>query len=202
MFKAKGAMKKILVAVDDTKASKSVLSVLNSVVRPPEEVILLHVERLEGTSLMIDMLGDAELSTLKDSLRGTEHKEELDRKAEKILNYYKKELENNGLIGVKTMMREGVPAEEILKVAEKEEVELIILGYSGSKGLKRLIAGSVIRDVGKNAKAPVLMARKIAGLEEASIWKDTYYAVSLATVVALFIFLLGIILEKVFLPYK
>ncbi|MDO9288821.1 MAG: universal stress protein, partial [Thermodesulfovibrionales bacterium] len=109
-------MKKILVAVDDTKGSKAVLAVFRNLVRPPEEVVLLHVERLEGRSLMIDMLGEAELSTLRESLKGTEYKEELDRKAEKILSYYRKELENSGLISVKTVIRDGIPAEEILKV--------------------------------------------------------------------------------------
>ena len=57
-------MKKILVAVDDTKGSEAVLTIFRNLVRPPEEVILLHVQRLEGRSLMIDMLGEAELATL------------------------------------------------------------------------------------------------------------------------------------------
>ena len=75
-------MKKVLIAVDDTKGSKAVLSVFKNLVRPPQDVWLLHVQRLEGKSLMIDMLGEAELSTLRESLKGTEYKEELDRKSE------------------------------------------------------------------------------------------------------------------------
>jgi len=70
---------------------------------------------------MIDMLGEAELSTLRESLRGTEYKEELDRKSEQILNYYKRELEDGGLISIRTMIRDGVEADEILKVAEDEK---------------------------------------------------------------------------------
>jgi hypothetical protein len=57
-------------AVDDTKGSKSVLSVFKNLVRPPEEVVLLHVERLEGKTLMIDMLSECEITTLKESLNG------------------------------------------------------------------------------------------------------------------------------------
>ncbi len=152
-------MKKILVAVDNTKGSKAVLSVFKNLVRPPEKVILLHVERLEGRSLMIDMLGDAELSTLRESLKGTAYKEKLDRKAEKILNYYKKELEDGGLISVKTVIREGIPVDEIIKVAEEEGVELIITGFNGKEGLNRLITGCVSKDVERNAKVPVLVAR-------------------------------------------
>jgi nucleotide-binding universal stress UspA family protein len=166
-------MKKVLIAVDDSKASESVISVFDNLVRPPEEVILLHVERLQGRSLMIDMLGEAELSTLKESLRGTEYKEELDRKAEKILNYYKKKFEDGGLIYVRTMVREGIPSEEIARAAEEENVELVIVGYSGKKGLNRLITGCVSKDVEKSSKVPVIVAREKAeeetlGLREAA----------------------------------
>lgn len=163
-------MKKILVAVDDTKGSKALLSVFKNLVRPPESVILLHVERLEGRSLMIDMLGEAELSTLKESLKGTDYKEKLDRKAEKILNFYKKELENGGLVSIKTMIREGIPAEEILKVAEEEGVEMIIMGCNGKKGLNRLITGCVSKDVERSSSIPVLVAKEdtegVCGVKE------------------------------------
>lgn len=152
-------MKKILIAVDETSGSKAVLSVFNNLVRPPEEVLLLHVERLEGKSLMIDMLGEAELATLKESLKGTEHKEKLDKKAEQVLNYFKKELESSGLINIRTVIREGIPADEILKVAEQENVDLIIVGDNGKKGLVRLITGCVSKEVEKHATVPVLVGK-------------------------------------------
>lgn len=152
-------MKKVLIAVDETKGSKAVLSVFKNLVRPPQEVLLLHVERLEGKSIMIDMLGQAELSTLKESLKGTEYKEELDRNAQKILNYYKRELEDGGLITVRTLIREGIPADEISKVAEEENVDLIIMGSNGKKGLMRLVTGCVSKEVENNSTVPVLVAK-------------------------------------------
>ncbi|KAF0145511.1 MAG: hypothetical protein FD156_792 [Nitrospirae bacterium] len=164
-------MKKILVAVDDSKGSKSVLSVFKNLVRPPEKVILLHVERLLGGSLMIDMLGEAELSTLRESLKGTEYKEELDRKAENILSYYRKELENSGLITIKTVIRDGIPAEEILKVAEEEGVDLIVTGFNEKQGVHRLITGCVSKEVERNANVPVLVAKDTAD-EKVYDWKE------------------------------
>jgi len=152
-------MKKVLIAVDDTKGSKAVLSVFKNLVRPPEEVVLLHVERLEGKSLMIDMLSESEISTLKESLKGTDHKEELDRNAQKILNYYKKEMEDGGLISVRTLIREGIPGDEITKVAEEENVDLIIVGSNGKKGFMRLLTGCVSKEVEKNATVPVFVAK-------------------------------------------
>lgn len=188
-------MKKVLIAVDGTKASKAVITTFHNSVQQPEEVILLHVEKLEGRSLMIDMLGDAEISTLKDALKETEYKRALDAKAEKILNYYKRELGGSGVFSVKTVIRDGIPAEEILEVAKEEGVELIILGYSARKGLNRLIAGSVGRDVGRDAKVPVLVARRANMCEEPYTWRDAFAAVSVTTAIIFGLFLLGVILQ-------
>jgi nucleotide-binding universal stress UspA family protein len=162
-------MKKILIAVDDTQGSKAVLSVFHNMVRPPEEVVLVHVERLQGRSLMIDMLGEAEIATLKEAMQGTEYQEALDRKAEKILNFYRKELENGGLVSVKSVVRSGIPSEEILKVAGEEDVDLIITGCNGGKGLTRLVTGCVSKDIRKDAPVPVLVAKPGAG-DEAHCW--------------------------------
>lgn len=195
-------MEKVLVAVDGTRGSKDALSLFDNLVRLPEEVVLLHVERLEGNSLMIDMLGEAELSTLREELKGSEHKKELDRKATGILERCRKRLEGKGSVNVRTVIRDGVPAGEILRVAKEENVELIIIGCGESKALNRFISGSVARDVEKRAKVPVLVARKPAAWKGTTIWKDTFYAVSLAAAVALFVFVVGIALEKMFLPYQ
>lgn len=152
-------MKKVLIAVDETEGSKAVLSVFQNMVRPPETVVLVHVQQLEGKSLMIDMLGEAEMSTLRESLKGTEYKQALDRKSEKILNFYRKELENGGLVSVKTVVRDGVPSEEILKVAQEEGVDLLITGYNGKTMMQRLLTGSVSKEMEKKAPVPVLVAK-------------------------------------------
>jgi nucleotide-binding universal stress UspA family protein len=164
-------MNKLLIAVDDTKGSKNVLGVFQNLVKPPQEVLLLHVQRLEGRSLMIDMLSDSEVSTLKESLQGTEYKEKLDRHSEKILNYYRKEFENSGLFSVRTIIREGVPADEILKVADEENVDLIVVGSNGKRGLNRLITGCVSHEVERNASVPVIVEKpekeeKVHGIKE------------------------------------
>lgn len=196
-------MKKVLLAVDDTKGSKAVLLVFHYFVMTPVEVILLHVERLEGKSLMIDMLGEPELSTLKESLKGTEYKEALDKKAENILNIYKQELKNNGVANVNAMIREGNPAEEILKAAEEESVELIIMGYSGGKWLNRLITGSVTKEVEKNAKVPVLIAKKPFVAEAVYTSRSAYSAIIATTAVVFGLFFLGLFLiEVIFQKWK
>lgn len=188
-------MNTVLIAVDDTKASKAVISSYRNLVSHPENVILLYAQRLEGRSLMIDMLGDAEISTLRETLKDTEHKEKLDKKAENVLGYYKRELEDDSAVSIKTVIRAGHPAEEILKVADEEAVELIILGVSGRKGLSRLIAGNIDAEVGKKAKVPVLLAKRANICEEPYTWSDALAAISVTAAVLIGLFLLGVIFE-------
>jgi nucleotide-binding universal stress UspA family protein len=162
-------MKKVLIAVDEIEGSKAILSVFRNMVRPPKSVVLVHVQRLEGRSMMIDMLGDAELNALRESLEGTEYKESLDRKSEKILNFYQKELENGGLVSVKTVVSSGIPSEEILKIAQNEEVDLIVTGYSGKSFMQRMVTGSISEDLKKIAPVPVLVAKRPT-VEEKYAW--------------------------------
>lgn len=189
-------MKKILIAVDDSRTSREVLSTCASAIRDPEEVLLLHVQRLEGGSLMIDMLGEAELSTLKDSLSGTEHKSALDRGSEKILGWYRKKLEKMMGVPVRPIVAAGPPAEEILRVAGEEEVDLIILGRSSKKSLDRLITGSVASEVERKAGVPVMTARRRLVCEEPYSWKDAYEAVSAFAIVVAGLLLLGFVMQQ------
>ena len=152
-------MKKILIACDETKSSLGVLEVFKNQVRPPEEVILVHVQRLLGRSMMGDMLGEAEMSTLREAVKDTEFQEELDRKAEKVLSYYTRQLENHGLFRIKTVIRAGNVTEEILKVAEEEKADLMILGCNNKMGFDRLISGCVTKDVERKTNIPLMVAK-------------------------------------------
>lgn len=57
---------------------------------------------------------------------------------------------------VETLVVQGPPADKILEVAQKEGVDLIIMGTHGRKGLERAIFGSVCDKVVRNSKIPVL----------------------------------------------
>jgi nucleotide-binding universal stress UspA family protein len=188
-------MKKILIAVDDTKGSKNVLSVFHNFVHSPVEVVLLHVEKLQGRTLMIDMLGDAEMSTLREMLAGTEYKHKLDQRAKQILAFYSNELTQNGQVKVRTVVRDGIPSEEILKVAEEEGVELIILGQSGRRGFDRVISGRVAHHVENKANVPVLVAKRPLMCEEPFTKKDAYAAVSVTGAVIFLLYILGMVLK-------
>lgn len=169
-------MKKILIPVDETKGTKEALKLFRTAITPAEEVILLNVPRLQGGSLMIDMLGPAEMQTLKESMEGTEHKEALDAKAEKILGFYRKELEGSGAALVTTMVRAGIVSDVILQVAREEAVDLIIMGCGGKKGFDRLVSGCVTNEVEMRAHVPVLVAKNNGCEKHVYGWREAYAA--------------------------
>lgn len=153
-------MKTILLAVDDTKGSKAAVSTFARVCKciNPERLILLHVEKLEGRSLIDEMLGDPEMATLKETLEGTEYKEALDKRAGRILEYYSSAMTENGIQGVETMVRTGHPADEIMKAAMEEGADMIIIGSRG-KRTSHLFMGSVSREVADRAEIPVFLVK-------------------------------------------
>jgi nucleotide-binding universal stress UspA family protein len=53
----------------------------------------------------------------------------------------------------------GYAAEEIINRANEENVDMIVMGTHGRKGIDRIIFGSVAEKVVKNAKQPVLTIR-------------------------------------------
>ena len=159
-------MNKILLAVDDTKGSLSVVEILNNLLGDcaggscvPRTITLLYVQRLEGRSIMDGLLlSSSETETLKESLQGTEYQAQVDQKAETVLNYFKDLLKKQGFSGIKSLVRQGHPAEEILKASQEEEAEMIVMGSRG-KRLHNLWMGSISREVANNAEMAVLIAK-------------------------------------------
>jgi nucleotide-binding universal stress UspA family protein len=60
-------------------------------------------------------------------------------------------------VNVRTMVKVGFAAETIIRVAEEEDADLIIISSSGKSGLHRFILGSVTEKVLKNAEIDVLL---------------------------------------------
>jgi nucleotide-binding universal stress UspA family protein len=56
----------------------------------------------------------------------------------------------------------GSPATAILEMAQRENVELIVMATHGRTGLTRLLMGSVAEEVVRKAKCPVLTVKSAA----------------------------------------
>ena len=96
-------------------------------------------------------------------------------KAGENLAYYRRELENSGQSNIKIIIRSGSPTDEILKVADEEDIDLMVLGCNGRKWYQKLITGCVAKDVEKMAKIPVLVAKAV-GCEKTSFVMEEAYA--------------------------
>lgn len=72
------------------------------------------------------------------------------------LEKVKEKLAGYGITRVKILICEGNPGDEIIKVAKKEKIDLIMLSTHGRSGLKRLMLGSVADYVIRHSQCPIL----------------------------------------------
>ncbi|HZU06649.1 MAG TPA: universal stress protein [Chloroflexota bacterium] len=134
---------------------------------PLAESILPHVRRLAaGTPLEVVLLAVGAMP------RGVEryddrvaHLDELVEEEERELAAYLQEcarpLVAEG-IPVKTCVRLGTPAEEIIRCADEVGADAIAMSTHGRTGLDRLLHGSVAGTVMRQAGRPVLLYRPSA----------------------------------------
>ena len=67
--------------------------------------------------------------------------------------------ENFAGLSVSSKVLIGYAAEEIISRADEENVDMIVMGTHGRKGIDRILFGSVAEKVVKNAMQPVLTIR-------------------------------------------
>lgn len=67
--------------------------------------------------------------------------------------------EIRGLPNVERKVIKGIPHEEILKFAEEEKIDLLVMGTYGRVGLQRLIFGNTAERVVRRAPCPVMTVR-------------------------------------------
>lgn len=57
------------------------------------------------------------------------------------------------------MVERGLTVETIITIAEKEKVDMIVMGSKGLSGLDKILIGSVADIVNRLASCPVLVVR-------------------------------------------
>jgi nucleotide-binding universal stress UspA family protein len=60
-------------------------------------------------------------------------------------------------VNVKCILLEGHPAAELLRYAEEEKMDLIVMGTLGRTGIDRLLLGSAAENVVRHSKVPVMV---------------------------------------------
>jgi nucleotide-binding universal stress UspA family protein len=61
---------------------------------------------------------------------------------------------------VETAIRRGFPAEEILRYAEEQDADLVVMGTHGRTGVDRVLLGSVTERVVRRSPVPVVTVRQ------------------------------------------
>lgn len=135
--------KKILIPTDgSTFAEKALNHVLFIASKSDAEIIAINVI---DTNYYVGLPIEESIYHLNDIL--TEEAKENLRKIE----------DSDKKLKITTKVVKGSPANEILKVAEEENVDLIVMGSSGKTGFEKFLLGSVADKVVTNAKRPVLI---------------------------------------------
>jgi nucleotide-binding universal stress UspA family protein len=137
-------IKKILFPVDFTASSDKVLPYVKLMAdKLGAKVSLVHVVRGAEEFAGFEM-GAAWYSSFE---------KELIDGAEKAMSRF---VEENGLNDAETAVLVGDAGEELVKYAEENGIDMIIMGTHGRKGLEKIMFGSVAAEVVKKAKCPVL----------------------------------------------
>ena len=146
--------KKVLVPLDGSELAECALSHVKNMVKDglAEEVVILNV-----FAVPVALLGAGGNTSTYIDVNAVEEKMKLD--SLKYLEDVKSRLEAEG-VKVKTESLEGSRAAEVIRVyAQKNNVDMIVLGTHGYTGLKKLMFGSVANEVLQTSHVPVLLIR-------------------------------------------
>ena len=83
----------------------------------------------------------------------------LKKQGQQAVNYVKGLGERKG-INVESVLLVGHPADELIRYAEEEKMDIVIMGTLGKTGLDRLLLGSVAGNMVRHSKVPVMVVRE------------------------------------------
>lgn len=63
-------------------------------------------------------------------------------------------------VNVEFFLLEGHPADELIRYADENEMDIIVMGTLGRTGIDRLLLGSVAGNVVRHSKVPVMVIRE------------------------------------------
>ncbi len=78
--------------------------------------------------------------------------------SKRALGYIEEHAKKEG-VEFEALVKEGVPAEEIVKAASEIKADLIVMGTSGRTGIDKFLLGSVAEKVIRTAPCPVMVVR-------------------------------------------
>ena len=73
---------------------------------------------------------------------------------------YVKDLGNIKGVNVESVMLEGNPADELIRYAEENKMDIVIMSTLGKSGIDRFILGSVTENILRHSKVPVMVMKE------------------------------------------
>jgi nucleotide-binding universal stress UspA family protein len=140
-------IKKILIATDGSEYTKSAVDYGIDLAKNTESK--LYTIYVIDTAAFASIPMDAAWESMYELLK---------QEGDEATKYVAERAENEDL-SIERQTIEGHPAEEIIKFAEKNSINLIVMGTLGKSGLDRFLLGSVAEKVVRNSKIPVLVVR-------------------------------------------
>ncbi|MDY6837726.1 MAG: universal stress protein [Thermodesulfobacteriota bacterium] len=138
--------KNILFPIDFSECSEKVFpQALDMAKKFNARLHLLFVARDISYLTTVSVPKDTLMNTVAEIARGAE---------EEMEAFCKKQLSDFSDYEAKVLI--GNPGEDILKYAQDEDIDLIIMGTHGRKGLERTLMGSVADLVVRRASVPVM----------------------------------------------
>jgi len=139
--------KKILVAVDGSKGALNAAQMAARLAKNEEaELLVLHVVDKAVLEEMEKFMGQAPQVLEK----------EIEEQAWALLHSTEIMLKEYG-VPLRLFLKEGTPYQEIIDTAEREGVDLIVLGKLGKRGERKILMGSSVFRVMEFSTIPVLV---------------------------------------------
>jgi nucleotide-binding universal stress UspA family protein len=138
---------RILVPTDGSEVSEAAAE--HAVALAAEHGATLHVVYVVDTASVAGLTPDATWEGVSDLLY---------REGESALDAVREMAEERG-VPVETTYAEGTPAREIVRYAEREGCDVVVMGTHGRGGIDRLLLGSVAERVVRSCSVPVLTVR-------------------------------------------
>jgi nucleotide-binding universal stress UspA family protein len=78
-------------------------------------------------------------------------------KTTETLEKIRQKYENS--VKIRAAVLVGQPADKIVEFANRQNMDLIVMGSRGQKGISRILMGSVFRNISDKAKCSVIIMR-------------------------------------------
>lgn len=145
---------KILVGVDESEHSQKAFDLACFLAAKCNAGLLIAniTEVIDTTEIVEDELESVDISKKAEK--------ELERGGNlPLLERYDSQAKDAGITDMKTLTTSGHVAEMILRIADLESVDMIVLGNRGLSAPKEFLLGSVSNYVSHHAKCTVVIAR-------------------------------------------